>query len=203
MTLMSGGKKPHVFLMPARKPHIIVYVLMPMHPLHLIQLLVLTLHMRSQPTHKEPFLRLFCCVMILQFPLPFLIFTQGKLGRGHTPQEHDVAEIMLWSPFHCSLAFRIHSLCLPMGSFYHDDHIPTGIHFAAFLPSASVRRRCTWDETAFLDPIQVAKFQDALRTLPLPTWDVRVTDHCRLFEEQVVQLGQQFFGRKSKQRSRA
>jgi hypothetical protein len=89
------------------------------------------------------------------------------------------------------------------GSFCHDDHIPTGIHFAAFLPSASVRRRCTWDETAFLDPIQVAKFQDALRTLPLPTWDVRVTDHCRLFEEQVVQLGQQFFGRKSKQRSRA
>ena len=88
------------------------------------------------------------------------------------------------------------------GSFCHEDHIPTGLQFAAFLPPASKKRRIVWDELAFLDPLQVAKFQAALRTLPLPTWDVRTTDHCRLYEDQVVQLGQQFFGRKSKARTR-
>ena len=88
------------------------------------------------------------------------------------------------------------------GSFCHEDHIPVGIQFAAFLPSVHSQRRLLWDELAFLDPGRVSQFQDALHTLPLPTWDVRVTDHCRLYEDQVVQLGQQFFGKKHKTRFR-
>ena len=69
------------------------------------------------------------------------------------------------------------------GSFCHEDHIPTGVHFAAYLPSATSKRRLLWDEMAFLDPSNIAQFQDALRTLPLPTWDVKVTDHCHIFED--------------------
>jgi len=88
------------------------------------------------------------------------------------------------------------------GSFCHEDHIPTGIRFAAFLPGVESRARLHWDEIAFLDPVRIEQFQAALRTLPLPTWDVRTTDHCALYEEQIVQLGQQFFGGKPKRRYR-
>ena len=88
------------------------------------------------------------------------------------------------------------------GSFCHEDHIPVGIRFSAFLPARSGTVRMRWDELAFLDPVRVEQFQSALRTLPLPTWDVRTTDHCALYEDQVVQLSQQFFGGKSRQRAR-
>ena len=88
------------------------------------------------------------------------------------------------------------------GSFCHEDHIPTGIQFAAFLPSARSSTRYSWDELAFLDPIKIEQFQAALRTLPLPTWDVRTSDHCTLYEQQIVQLGQQFFGRQVRKKGR-
>lgn len=88
------------------------------------------------------------------------------------------------------------------GSFCHEDHIPTGLRFAAFLPGGHTKGRRKWNEIAFLDPIRVAQFQDALRTLPLPTWEVRTSDHCALFEEQLVQLGQQFFGGHPRKRAR-
>lgn len=88
------------------------------------------------------------------------------------------------------------------GTFCHEDHIPTGIQFAALLPSATGKSKPKWDELAFLDPNRVAQFQAALRTLPLPTWDVNTTDHCALYESQLLQLGQQFFGGKPKTRTR-
>ena len=88
------------------------------------------------------------------------------------------------------------------GTFCHDDHIPVGIEFAAFLKTSATSSRMHWDELAFLDPVRVVQFQDALSTLPLPTWDVRTTDHCAIFEAQVLQLGQQFFGGHTKKKFR-
>ena len=88
------------------------------------------------------------------------------------------------------------------GSFCHEGHIPVAVNFSAALPAIASQQRVKWDELAFLDPNRVAQFQNALRTLPLPTWDVRTTDHCTIYEEQVLQLGQQFFGGRPKQRTR-
>ena len=88
------------------------------------------------------------------------------------------------------------------GTFCHDDHIPVGIEFAAFVKAPAASSRFHWDELAFLDPVKVVQFQAALATLPLPTWDVRTTDHCAVFEAQVLQLGQQFFGGHTKKKFR-
>ena len=112
-------------------------------------------------------------------------------------RDYILVPVPLLTSVHDSFTLRAYD-----GSFSHDDHIPVGLHFAAFLPEHASSARLHWNELAFLDPTTVAQFQEALATLPVPTWDVRTTDHCAVFEAQVVQLGQQFFGGRTKKRFR-
>eukprot|EP00438_Fugacium_kawagutii_P028838 Skav229822 [mRNA] locus=scaffold2672:76324:80457:- [translate_table: standard] len=82
-------------------------------------------------------------------------------------------------------------------TFAHDDHLPAALHisgpfhYTAELGTAPLQ----WDRDALQDPVQCARFQEALLTLPLPTWQVKPDDHCRLWERQLRELGQQFFAR--------
>eukprot|EP00438_Fugacium_kawagutii_P034473 Skav215971 [mRNA] locus=scaffold3174:31633:36537:- [translate_table: standard] len=80
-------------------------------------------------------------------------------------------------------------------TFAHDDHLPAAVKlvgpFQLLAPPDVTDIR--WDRKALKDPLKQAQFQEAVLTLPLPTWDVKPDDHCRLWEQQLRQLGQQFF----------
>eukprot|EP00438_Fugacium_kawagutii_P018606 Skav234501 [mRNA] locus=scaffold1613:29949:34970:- [translate_table: standard] len=78
-------------------------------------------------------------------------------------------------------------------TFAHDDHVPVWLSLSGtcVLPSPAARLR--WDQARLCDPLQVAGFREALHTLPIPTWQVRVDDHSELWHAQLLQLGQQFF----------
>eukprot|EP00435_Cladocopium_sp_Y103_P015128 s3107_g3.t1 len=80
-------------------------------------------------------------------------------------------------------------------SFAHEDHVPVLLETSGWIPlSDSVSaQRPVWSEEAMLDPIKTRAFFDAVDTLPVPAWDVHVDDHCRIYEQQLCQLGQQIF----------
>ena len=52
------------------------------------------------------------------------------------------------------------------------------------------------------DPARCKDFQEALRTLPLPTWHTDVDTHVAVWERNVWQLAQQFFGSRAGARHR-
>ena len=87
-------------------------------------------------------------------------------------------------------------------TFSHEDHLPVMLNLRGWIETQRDQKRVNWDFDRMKDPLICAQFQQALLTLPLPTWDVQVDDHCRIFEEQVRQLGRQFFERKHKSRKR-
>ena len=87
-------------------------------------------------------------------------------------------------------------------TFAHEDHLPVLLEVRGCLPPIQASIPLRWDETALLDPVQCAKFRQALNTLPLPAWHIHVDDHAALFEKQVLNLAQQHFAAgRSKRRS--
>lgn len=88
-------------------------------------------------------------------------------------------------------------------TFDHEDHLPLCLHVqAAFEAHAAAPKRIRWDTDRLRDPNAVAAFQAALSTLPLPTWDVNVDEHCRLYETNLLQIARQHFERRDKSRTR-
>ena len=88
-------------------------------------------------------------------------------------------------------------------TFEHEDHLPLCLIVDGTLASSGpTQDRLRWDQDKLQDPALVRKFQAALSTLPLPTWDVNVDDHCRLFETNVLQLARQFFEKTTRSRTR-
>ena len=53
-----------------------------------------------------------------------------------------------------------------------------------------------------LDPVRCQQFQDALKTLPIPCWDVHVNDHAKILQDSVLQLAEQFYTTQGKERKR-
>ena len=88
------------------------------------------------------------------------------------------------------------------GSFTHEDHIPVLLEAQGWLKLGSNPDRIRWDEDALLDPVKCQAFQEALATLPLPTWQVHPNDHCAIYEKQLLDLAKQFFEQKKKTRRR-
>jgi len=80
-------------------------------------------------------------------------------------------------------------------TFAHEDHIPVTLICKGWHTPVQPLPRYTWDEEKLLDPARCAAFQDALLTLPIPKWRVAVDDHAAIVENQVLDLGQQFFSR--------
>ena len=88
-------------------------------------------------------------------------------------------------------------------TFAHEDHLPACLRVeTAFQVGARGQGRVQWDPLKLQDPVVVAKFQAALATLPLPTWDVNIDEHCRIFEANLLQLARQFFEKTTRSRSR-
>ena len=88
-------------------------------------------------------------------------------------------------------------------TFCHADHVPVQHAAKGLLQCrANVQKPVRWDEAVSIDPARIRAFQNALATLPLPTWEVDVDQHKSWYEQQIFQLGTQFFAkqRQSKQR---
>ena len=88
-------------------------------------------------------------------------------------------------------------------TFEHEDHLPVCLEVVGDLCAAhSAPAKIKWDPNKLQDPTIVAQFQAALTTMPLPTWDVNVDDHCHLFETNLLQLARQFFEKTTTSRVR-
>eukprot|EP00435_Cladocopium_sp_Y103_P023028 s251_g5.t1 len=88
------------------------------------------------------------------------------------------------------------------GGFAHDDHVPVMLRNAGFLEFGQAQRKIQWDPLALLDPVRCAKFQAAVKSLPVPTWQTHVDDHAALLETQILALARQFFETTSFERVR-
>ena len=88
------------------------------------------------------------------------------------------------------------------GTFLHEDHLPVVVSCRGLLSSDCKRPHIRWDEDKLRDPECCRQFQEALITLPLPTWSVATAEHCRIYEINVLQLAQQFFVKDQGKRAR-
>lgn len=86
--------------------------------------------------------------------------------------------------------------------FSHEDHAPVRLQCAGWLADAQVRSSRRWNFEAMADPDRCREFQEALATLPLPTWTTDVDTHVETWEHNVWQLAQQFFGSSSSTKHR-
>ena len=88
-------------------------------------------------------------------------------------------------------------------TFLHEDHLPLCLHAkGTFQAQAHGPGKIRWDVDRLRDPFVIADFQAALATLPLPTWDVNVDEHCRLYETNLLQLARQYFEKRTFKRKR-
>ena len=87
-------------------------------------------------------------------------------------------------------------------TFSHEDHLPVAIVCKGLLPLAPPKKNWKWDFDKMKDPEVCRQFQEALSTLPLPVWNIHVDDHCALYEKQLLQIGQQFFQKSGKSKSK-
>lgn len=88
------------------------------------------------------------------------------------------------------------------GGFAHVDHCPAVCVLDGFIAVEDTGRRIKWDFHKIHDAEAQKAFQEALETLPMPTWSVSVDDHSVLLETQLLQIAQQHFGSSKKERQR-
>ena len=88
------------------------------------------------------------------------------------------------------------------GTFSHEDHIPVCLELSGWLQGTTTPKTTQWDDLALICPQRCRAFQDALATLPVPTWEVSVDSHCALYEQQLKQLAHQFFTKRKGSRRR-
>ena len=88
-------------------------------------------------------------------------------------------------------------------TFEHEDHLPLCLHVrTTFAAQAGGAKRICWDRQRLRDPAAIAAFQAALCTLPVPTWELNVEEHCRLYETNLLQLARQHFEKRDTSRVR-
>ena len=63
-------------------------------------------------------------------------------------------------------------------------------------------RKLKWDYDKLHDPAAQKEFAEALKTLPLPAWEVSVDDHSTILESNILQLATQHFGSSKRERVR-
>eukprot|EP00435_Cladocopium_sp_Y103_P014531 s2025_g3.t1 len=77
--------------------------------------------------------------------------------------------------------------------FGHVDHIPVALAIRGLHNAEITRHKYKWDYAKLGDAACQKRFQDALRTLPIPNRNVEVESHARIVEGQIMQLAQQHF----------
>ena len=86
--------------------------------------------------------------------------------------------------------------------FAHDDHLPVCLRVCGWWPAESPERKPQWDRLAMLDPQRCQAFQEALRTLPMPSWSVHVDDHADYWHHSILMLAKQHFTKVTKDKVR-
>ena len=87
-------------------------------------------------------------------------------------------------------------------TFGHEDHLPVLIEMRGWLEVEKQKQKVRWDFEKLRDPVRCQQFAQALATLPIPTWDVNIDSHCRIYEQQLLQLGRQYFEQTQKKKAR-
>ena len=75
----------------------------------------------------------------------------------------------------------------------HIDHLPVVLNIKGFVQGSCPSRFAKIDPSKVADPACQRNFQQALSTLPMPSWDVDIDSHCRIWEKNVLELAQQVF----------
>ena len=88
------------------------------------------------------------------------------------------------------------------GGFGHDDHLPVCLQVSGWLQVPSAQEKTQWDPMAFLDPVKCTAFQEALHTMPIPSWPVHIDAHADQFESSLLSLAKQFFTKQTNERQR-
>eukprot|EP00435_Cladocopium_sp_Y103_P036537 s605_g9.t1 len=88
------------------------------------------------------------------------------------------------------------------GGFAHEDHLPVMLRCAGFLSVGAGCPKIQWDALALLDPDRCAAFQQALTSLPVPTWQTHVDSHAQMLETQLLSLARQFFEKRTFEKTR-
>ena len=104
-------------------------------------------------------------------------------------------DMKLWTKWTCVV--RDHD-----NVFAHEDHLPVMLSMSGWIETSDPARKIIWDETKFKDPIRCQQFREALRTLPLPSWEISVDDHASWYEAQLLELARMYFEKTSKSRTR-
>ena len=86
--------------------------------------------------------------------------------------------------------------------FAHDDHYPVCLQVHGWWPVHRSGPQVRWDRMAMLDPVRCKQFQDALKTLPIPRWDVHINGYAKILQDSVLQLAGQFFTTQGKEKKR-
>ena len=75
----------------------------------------------------------------------------------------------------------------------HIDHLPVTLEMRGFVQGVSFSKPPKIDVSKVSNPECRHAFQQALSTMPLPTWDVDIDSHCKIWESNVLELAQQVF----------
>ena len=86
--------------------------------------------------------------------------------------------------------------------FTHDDHLPVQLRICGWWPKVTAEKKWQWDRLAMLDPQKCRAFQQALTTLPMPSWSVHTDDHARYWQKSVMALARQHFTKVTKEKVR-
>ena len=86
----------------------------------------------------------------------------------------------------------------------HIDHLPVVLTVKGFLQGRCSEKHAKIDPAKVADPNCQMMFRQALSTLPMPSWDVDIDSHCKIWEQNVLELAQQCFhpGQFRKKRNR-
>ena len=88
------------------------------------------------------------------------------------------------------------------GGFGHLDHCPAVCHLEGIMTLKHCAKKLRWDFSKMQDVDAQRAFAEALKTLPMPTWEVSIDDHSALLESNILQLATQHFGASKRTRAR-
>ena len=86
--------------------------------------------------------------------------------------------------------------------FTHDDHLPVCLRVCGWWLAGNAEKKMQWDRLAMLDPQKCQAFQEALRTLPMPSWNVHIDDHADYWHRSILALARQHFTKTTKEKVR-
>ena len=87
-------------------------------------------------------------------------------------------------------------------AFGHDDHLPLQVCLSGWTTMEESIQRPRLDPDKMLDREACMSFQAALRTLPLPTWDMDIDHHCAILSNQLLSLAEQHFAKPNRKTKR-